>query len=65
MQEEVKQLRLVAGMSVIEFSKALGVSRKTVYDWEGGIYEPSNLARKQIRILAKKLKKQLEKKVSG
>ncbi len=57
MKEEIKKLRLVTGMTVIELSEALGVSRKTIYDWEAGVYKPSNLAKKQIERVARQIKR--------
>lgn len=54
---------LVAGMSVVEFAKAVGVDRQAVYYWLDGTYQPSSLARKQIARVAKKIKKELEKEV--
>jgi DNA-binding transcriptional regulator YiaG len=42
--ERVIQLRLLAGLTQVEFAKCLGVSERAVRRWENGVYFPAGLS---------------------
>lgn len=47
---EVAQARLNSGLSQAEFAEALGISKRTLQEWEQGRRSPSGAARSLIRI---------------
>lgn len=47
---EVAQARRSAGLSQDEFAQALGISKRTLQEWEQGRRSPSGAARTLIRI---------------
>ena len=47
----VARIRLKSGMSQAEFAAALGVSKRTLEQWEQGRREPSGAARQLLRIV--------------
>lgn len=53
-KEEVKKLRKRLMMNTREFGNAVGVSSRTVEDWEQGRYRPSGSARKLMKMLMEK-----------
>jgi putative transcriptional regulator len=48
---QVVRLRLKSGLSQAEFAAALGVSKRTLEQWEQGRHEPSGAARQLLRIV--------------
>jgi len=49
-KSEVVRVRLKSGLSQAEFAAALGVSKRTLEQWEQGRREPSGAARTLLRI---------------
>ncbi len=47
---DVARVRLKSGLSQAEFAAALGVSKRTLEQWEQGRREPSGAARTLLRI---------------
>ncbi len=47
---EVSKVRQIAGMSQAEFANALGISKRTLQEWEQGRRSPSGAAKALIRI---------------
>jgi putative transcriptional regulator len=47
---EVSQARHKSGMSQTEFAEALGISKRTLQEWEQGRRSPSGAAKALIRI---------------
>ncbi len=47
-----REARAKVGVSQLEFSKLLGVSIRTLQDWEQGRHEPSGAAKTLLRIAA-------------
>jgi putative transcriptional regulator len=47
---EVAQARQSAGMSQTQFAEALGISKRTLQEWEQGRRSPSGAAQTLIRI---------------
>ena len=47
----VAQLRMKSGLSQAQFATALGVSKRTLEQWEQGRREPSGAARQLLRIV--------------
>lgn len=47
---EVAQARQVSGLSQTEFADALGISKRTLQEWEQGRRSPSGAAQALIRI---------------
>jgi putative transcriptional regulator len=47
---EVSQARQSAGLSQAEFAEALGISKRTLQEWEQGRRAPSGAAKALIRI---------------
>ena len=47
----VSQVRLKSGLSQAEFAAAIGVSKRTLEQWEQGRREPSGAARQLLRIV--------------
>lgn len=52
--EAVKKVRVNCYLTVDEFSKEIGISRHTVYNYERGLRKPKLDTIKKIRELAKK-----------
>ena len=50
-KSEVKKLREFLGMTQSEFAQELGISKKTVSQWEIGYRKPSSLARRAMMML--------------
>lgn len=50
---DVAEIRAKAGLSQIEFSHLLGVSVRTLQDWEQGRRSPSGAARTLLMVVAK------------
>ncbi len=53
-KEEIKSVRERLGMTVEEFSVAIGLSSFTIRAWESGVRSPSKLALKQIERLQRR-----------
>lgn len=53
--QEVKELRKKRGLTQQELADIIGVDRVTVARWEIGEKKPSNLAKRQLSRLAKKV----------
>ena len=53
-KEEIRRLRKRLMMNTREFGNAVGVSSRTVEDWEQGRYQPSGSARKLLEMLLEK-----------
>ena len=54
MQDKIKRLRRVLGLSREVFSRRLRVSLQTVYRWESGKAEPTGLYAEKIDRMVKK-----------
>jgi putative transcriptional regulator len=50
---EIAQARLVSGLSQAAFAALLGVSVRTLQDWEQGRREPSGAAKTLIKVAAR------------
>ena len=50
---DIAQTRLVSGLSQSDFAALLGVSVRTLQDWEQGRREPSGAAKTLIKIAAR------------
>jgi putative transcriptional regulator len=49
-RSQVVRIRLKSGLSQAQFAAALGVSKRTLEQWEQGRREPSGAARQLLRI---------------
>lgn len=49
-ESHVAQVRLKSGLSQAQFAAALGVSKRTLEQWEQGRREPSGAARQLLKI---------------
>ena len=54
---ELGRLCIAQGVSVIEVSETLGVSRQTVYNWFIGVHDPNVVHNTKLLSLIKKLKR--------
>jgi putative transcriptional regulator len=50
---EIMAARAHSGMSQTEFAKAVGVSRRTLENWEQGRVQPSGAARRLLQLAAR------------
>lgn len=57
MNKTIKELRKKMGLSLLQFSKVLGVSHTSIMNWEKGTSEPIAIIREKIM----KLKRRVEK----
>jgi DNA-binding transcriptional regulator YiaG len=56
-RERLKLLRLRLGMNQLEFAEHIGVTSRTLADWEMGYHIPSKVYRRIIEAAEKKSKK--------
>jgi len=56
--DEIKTLRLQAGLTVRDFAATLGINKGTVVDWELGRHKPRGLYLKALQLLAKRIERQ-------
>ncbi len=54
--KEIKELRKKLGLTQTQLAARIKVDMLTISRWERGEYKPSNLARRQLARLAKKVK---------
>ena len=52
----IVELRKKLGLSVIEFAKAMGVHRQTVYEWQRGETHPTFAKLEEMNQLAERAK---------
>ena len=50
---DVKAIRKLVGMSQAEFSKAYGISKRALQEWEQGGRQPDSAARAYLTVIAK------------
>ena len=48
--ELIKSIRMQAGVSQREFARQLGIAFSTVNRWENGLFEPTIMARKLLKM---------------
>ncbi|WP_456085750.1 helix-turn-helix domain-containing protein [Limnoraphis robusta] len=53
--ELIKALRRYMGLTQAEFAERLGVRRKTVSEWENGVYEPTLATLKYLTLIAEQV----------
>ena len=56
--EEIRELRTRMGLSQDKFARKIGVTQVTVYNWEKGRTEPSELAQNYLKLLREQLGKE-------
>ena len=52
--KDIKKLRKKLKMTQTEFADKLGVAKLTVFNWEHGLFKPSQLALRQLHRLERK-----------
>ena len=55
-QDEIRAIRRGLGKTQQEFADMLGLSKRTIEDWEGGRRKPSGSAKTLLRQMADRLK---------